>query len=379
MKVVHVIIGLDVGGAEGMLFKLVTTSTKYSHVVVSLTTMGQVGKQLASAGIEVHALGMKSALSIPRTLYRLTKLVRRECPVAMQTWMYHADLLGGLVACISGVRVLWGIRTTELPRSGSHMTRWIRTCCASLSRAVPARIVYAAEASRRLHEGLGYDAAKSLVIPNGFQMERLRAGWAARDGSRRQLGLQGSDVAIGYVGRFHDDKDPHNLLRAAALLWQRGHAVRLVMVGRHMVDGNPVLANWIRELGLNERVLLLGERCDVPACLGAMDVFCLPSRTEGFPNVLGEAMGVGIACVATDVGDVRTVLGDCGLVVPREDANALADALEQVLGWTPAEHAAHVDAGRRRVEDHYSIEATCRKFEQAYDNGNKQGESACAV
>lgn len=379
MKVMHVISSLNVGGAETMLRKLVETSTGPTHVVVSLTTIGEIGPVLRAQGVSVYPLGMTSPLSIFRTAARLAALLRQECPNVMQTWMYHADFLGGLVGRMCGVRVLWGVRTTELPRSGSRVTHWIRACCAGLSGRVPARIIYAADASRRLHERLGYAAAKSLVIPNGFQMELLHAGWASRAEMRRHLGLQDGDVVLGFVGRFHDDKDPRNFLRAASLLVRRGHDVRLVMVGRDVVDGNPTLAGWIAELGLQDRVLLLGERSDVPACLGAMDVFCLPSRTEGFPNVLGEAMGVGIPCVATDVGDVRVVLGDCGKVVPCEDADALADGMEQVLAWTPAERAARVGAGHRRVADHYSIEATCRKFEQVYDNGDSQGERACAV
>ncbi|WP_394510495.1 glycosyltransferase family 4 protein [Roseateles sp. DXS20W] len=379
MKVVHVISSLKVGGAESMLRKLIETSSARDHLVVSLSTVGEMGAILRAQGIEVRALGMGSPLSILRTAARLAALLRQEQPDVVQTWMYHADFLGGLVAKALGIRVVWSVRTTELPQSGSSVTRWIRSCCARLSTKIPARIVYAANASRRLHEGLGYASTKSLVIPNGFQMDRLRHGWASREAIRLEFGLRRGDIAIGCVGRFHDDKDPLNFLRAGARLIQQGHELRLLMVGRELVDGNPTLAGWIQDLGLQGRVLMLGERSDVPACLGAMDVFCLPSKTEGFPNVLGEAMGVGIPCVATDVGDVRVVLGDCGIVVPPEDSEALAAGLEQVLRWSAEERAARVDAGRQRIADHYSIEATCRKFEQVYDGKEDQGESACAV
>lgn len=379
MKIMHVISSLNVGGAETMLRKLVETSTGPTHVVVSLSTVGELGPALRTRGISVHSLGMRSPLSIFRTFARLALLVRREQPDVMQTWMYHADFLGGLVAAVLGVRVLWGVRTTELPRAGSRVTRLIRACCARLSRRVPERIIYAAHASRQLHERFGYAAEKSIVIPNGFQLERLLAGWAVREDTRREFGLASDDVVIGCVARFHDDKDPHNLLRAAALLLSRGHDIRLLMIGRDLVEANTLLAGWIRDLGLQGRVMLMGERTDVPECLGAMDLFCLPSKTEGFPNVLGEAMGVGIPCVATDVGDVRAVLGDCGTVVPREDAEALADALEQVLGWAEGERTVRVEAGRRRIAEHFSIEATCRKFEQMYGNGDSQGDIACAV
>ena len=363
----HVIAGLGIGGAERMLCKLVAASTQRTHIVVSLSSVGELGQVLRVQGISVYSLGMTSPLSVFRAGLRLLYLVRRERPDVLQTWMYHADFLGGLIGKLSGIRVVWGVRTTELPRSGSRMTRWLRAWCARLSETLPDRIVYAADASRRLHERLGYSSLKSVVIPNGFQVERLRYGWTKREVMRQSFHLNDGDVVIGYVGRFHDDKDPKNFLSAAAKLMQQRRNVRLVMIGRDLVTENVELGRWIQGLKLEGRVLLLGERSDIPECLSAMDLFCLSSRTEGFPNVLGEAMGVGVPCVATDVGDVKLVLGDCGRVVPRESAALLADGMNEVLSWTASERELRIYAGRQRIAEHYSIEATCSMFELLFD------------
>jgi glycosyltransferase involved in cell wall biosynthesis len=379
LKVLHVIVGLQYGGAERMLTKVIEASSEQKHVVVSLTTLGDLGSQLLEGGCVVHAIGMRSAFGLPAAWLRLVRLVRREAPDVIQTWMYHSDLIGGLAARVNGVPCVWGVRTTELPRKGSQITSAIRWCCARLSKRLPTKIIYAAHASRAQHEQLGYDIAKSVVIPNGFEIERLSAAFLARRVQRAELGIGENDRVIGTVGRFHDDKDHFNFLVAASKLLMTHKSLRFIMVGRDLDSSNTILMNWIDDLQLGDAMLLLGERTDVPECLSVMDVFCLPSKTEGFPNVLGEAMGVGVPCVATDVGDVKVVLGDCGLVVPRENSQALAAGLRQVLYWTEGERAAHVNAGQRRVADDYSIDSTCRKFELVYSGIKAQGERTCAV
>jgi glycosyltransferase involved in cell wall biosynthesis len=379
MKVIHIIVGLETGGAETMLKKLVQHPSSVEHVVVSLTTCGPIGQQIVDSGNKVYALQMRGLPGVPMALWRLARIIRGEHANVAQTWMYHADLLGGLVAAVVGIPVFWGVRTTELPRERSRATRIIRTCCAFLSNVIPKKIIYPAESSRILHESLGYSVAKSIVIPNGFDLETLQDGFSLREEMRRKFGLQTFEPALGFIGRFHDDKDPYTFLRAMALLFCRVGSLKIVMIGRGFDYANRSLRSWIDELGLRGRVLLLGERPDVPACLGAIDVFCLASKTEGFPNVLGEAMGVGIPCVATDVGDVRVVLGDCGVVVPREDPTALADGVAQVLAWTPTERAARIELARERIADAYSIEATVKRFETLYFAAVIKGEDQCAA
>jgi glycosyltransferase involved in cell wall biosynthesis len=379
MKVVHVIIGLGVGGAETMLKKLVLSASGVTHVVVSLTSCGPIGQQLVEKKIKVYALDMRDSVGVPWAAWRLLRILRSERPSAVQTWMYHADLLGGVVASVLGIPVVWGVRTTELPRARSIAARFIRKCCALLSNAVPDKIVYPAVASKKLHERIGYSRHKSIVIPNGFQVDTLLDSYLMRGEMRKIFGLQDLDVAVGFVGRFHDDKDPHTFLRAMSFLLNRVSLLKVILVGRDFDVGNHRLSAWIDGCGLRGRVLLLGERFDVPACVSAMDVFCLSSRTEGFPNVLGEAMGVGVPCVATDVGDVREVLGDCGIVVPREDPSALAEGVRNILGWTPEERTSRVACGRERIAVSYSIAASCRKFENLYRNIARNGEDQCAV
>jgi glycosyltransferase involved in cell wall biosynthesis len=368
--IIHIITGLDIGGAELMLKRLIEShlgDTKYQHRVISLTGIGEVGKQLQALGVEVQALRMHSALNIPRVLWQLVQIIRASRPDVVQTWMYHADLLGGLAARIAGNRnVIWGIRTTEIQSGGSRITSIVRKVCAVLSRRVPYRIVCAAEASRRLHMVLGYDAARMVVIPNGFDLSRLVATPDQRAILRARCGLSGDDVVVGSVGRFHPVKDQENFVRAAGLLAQQHTRVRFLMVGRGLDGQNAELERWIQRTGHPDRFMLLGERMDVPTCLAAMDIFCLSSRTEGFPNVVGEAMAMGLPCVVTDVGDAALLVAATGVVVPKEDPIALAQGLTRVLEMA---HGARQQLGqqaRARICAEFTIAHARERFEAIY-------------
>lgn len=370
MRVVHVIVGIDVGGAELMLKRLVDASRNHagqSHVIISLTTLGAVGQLLVAQGVQVEALGMRSALDLPRIMWRLLSRIRTLGPDIVQTWMYHADLLGGLAARLAGARhVIWGIRATELPCDGPVSTRVIRWICARLSGKIPEVIVCAAKASRDAHRLLGYEASKLEVIPNGYDFTHLQATGAERQRVRALASVAEAEIVVGTVGRFHSDKDHQNFVRAAGVLGAEFPALRFVMVGRGLDGGNAQLVEWIAETGRRDRFVLLGERSDVPACLAAMDVFCLPSRSEGFPNVLIEAMAMGLPCVATDVGDVADILGDGGELVVKENSVELAAAIRRLLGRGEASWRQLGADNCLRVRAQYGIERAHARFSEVY-------------
>jgi glycosyltransferase involved in cell wall biosynthesis len=370
MKVIHIIIGLNIGGAEMMLKRLVEShlgNSSFQHILVSLTDVGKIGPQLQSKGVEVYSLGMRSTFGIPLVLWRLVRLIRSIRPDIIQTWMYHADMLGGLAARIAGNRhVIWGIRTTDVRAGGSSATVFVRWLCARLSRWVPQVIVCAAEASRQSHIAVGYDAKKMVVVPNGYDFSWLKASADERQLLREQYGINQNEVVVGSLGRFHAVKDQENFVRAAGLLAPQYPHLRFLMVGRGLDWDNSQLVDWIDKTGYKDRFVLLGERKDVPQCLAAMDVFCLHSRTEGFPNVLAEAMAMGLPCVTTEVGDAAMLLDDTGVVVPKEDSAAFAQGVERLLALDQdARHALGMRA-KARVEAEFSMARARERFEEIY-------------
>ena len=370
MHVVQVIVGLSVGGAEHMLRRLVLAQLDsvpgMRCTVVSLTTVGPVGDQLRSAGVRVIALGMRSPVSALAALWRLRQLMAREKPDLVQTWMVHADLIGGLAARMAGIpAVVWGIRTTDFSTSPLP-TRAVRWICARLSRHVPHTIVCAAEASRQAHVAAGYDPRRMVVIPNGFELDRLQPDIQRRLDMRLRLGVLPAHILIGCVGRYDAAKDHANFVRAAGFLAGSQVECRFVMIGRDIEASNFALRQLVDATGCGDRFLLVGEQDDVPAWLEAMDMFVLSSQSEGFPNVLGEAMAMGLPCVTTDVGDAAWLLGDTGLVVPPQDAGALSAAMHSLVVRPQLERLALGQRARQRLTTGFSMQLACERFNRLH-------------
>lgn len=372
MKIMHVIIGLTLGGAELMMKRLIESHSNIpdcEHAVVSLTDLGKIGPQLIDQGISVVSLDMHGARDVPQAVCKLTRIIRASRPDIIQTWMYHADLLGGVAARLAGIdRVIWGIRTTDISNGGSKATMVIRTLCARLSKAIPKIIICAADASRTAHAQIGYDSSRMIVIPNGFEVSRLQATQQQRDAIRQEAGIGADDLVIGSLGRLNPAKDQENFIAAARILAEKYRHLKFLMIGDGLEPGNRKLMKIIAATGHADRFVLLGERRDIPACLKAMDIFCLHSRTEGFPNALGEAMTLGLPCVATNAGDAAYLLGDTGTTVPTQDSQALADGMEKLIRLDPQQRQELGRKSQNRINNNFTIAQTSEKFLQVYDH-----------
>jgi glycosyltransferase involved in cell wall biosynthesis len=232
---------------------------------------------------------------------------------------------------------------------------------APLSHRLSRAIIYVAHSARKAHERLGYDRTKGIVIPNGYPA----LGHRSYPEARSRLGLP-DGIVVGSIGRFNAAKDPRTFIEAAALVVQSKPATRFLMVGRGMSPDNRELAAMMDARGLAGRIVLAGERADVYECLAAMDIFCLHSATEAFPNVVGEAMNAGVPSVVTDVGDAAAVLGDCGIVVAPRDPAVLARAIIEMIEKTPAERGAYGKRARKQIAEHFSLPSVVERYEQLY-------------
>lgn len=366
MKVVHVIIGLNVGGAELMLKRLIESQQSkpdIEHIVISLTDQGVLGSQLVKQGIKVFCLGMSSIFKGLAVFLKLRTLFKQLRPDVIHTWMYHADLLGGLAARSIGFRnVIWCIRSTDIRKGGSKITLLIRKLCAWLSGWLPRVIVCAAEASRTVHESVGYDANKMQVIPNGFELDKLVASDDAGRNLRNELDIKADCKLVISVGRYSPVKDHKTFIAAAGKLALQHDKARFVLVGRDLERTNPQLMAMIEATGKADFFYLLGERDDVASCLKGSDIFCLHSVTEGFPNVLGEAMAVGLPCVTTDVGDAAYLLDNPAWVVPAKSSVELADKLNTLLSLPITESTLLGAVAATRIREHFSMAVISQRY-----------------
>jgi glycosyltransferase involved in cell wall biosynthesis len=263
--------------------------------------------------------------------------------------------------------VLWNVRHSVHDLAlEKPLTRLIIRLSARLS-GLPKAIIYNARVSAAQHARLGFDPSRAVVIPNGFDCAQFRPRPEARPRLRGQLGIDPARAVIGLVARAHPMKDPGNLVRAAASLQARGHAIHLVIVGSGLDQTNRELAELVRECGLGAQVSLLGERTDIPEVVAGFDVAALSSAWgEGFPNVLGEAMACGVPCVATDVGDCGWVIGPHGAIVPPRQSEALADALARLLELEPDARRQLGLAGRARILQQFALQQVVSQYETLY-------------
>jgi glycosyltransferase involved in cell wall biosynthesis len=380
MKLFHIIVALHpVGGAELMMVRLARHQRAhqgFEPVVVTLGDAGALGDALRADGFDVLSLGAGGLGGAIRAVWRLARTIAREKPRIVQTWMYHADLVGGLAARLAGNRnLIWGIRNTDLfpGRGVSRSLGAVVKLCARLSSRLPSAIVCVAESARESHVRMGYAPEKMVVVPNGFVVPEL-PGADARRQARSDLGLPADALLVGSVGRFNAYKDPQSFVRAMGKVADAVPQARFVMVGRDLDAGNPDLAEWIRETGCRDRFFLLGHRSDVARCYAAFDCFCLHSKSEGFPNVLAEAMLAGVPSVSTDVGDARAMSGGFVEMVPPGDPAALAEAVIGLCTLSDAQRAARGADSRRHIEDHYSLDAVAERYAALYRTILDRGE-----
>jgi glycosyltransferase involved in cell wall biosynthesis len=365
LTVLHLITGLETGGAEGMLARLATGSdrVRFRHVVVSMTSPGAIGQSIAEAGIPLRGLGIRRNVPDPVGLLRLRRVLREFRPDILQTWLYHADLLG-LAAWRLGwtPRLLWNLRSTET--IGSTVVRRLLARWSGLPEAV---IVNSRE-GQRFHQALGYRPRRWVHIPNGFDTAALKPNAEAGRRQRAALGIADDALVVLLPARYHPMKDHATFLAAAARFAQMRPDARFVMVGSGVESGNRGLADSIAARGIGDRVLLLGERRDLGAIYPAADIVSLASAFgEGFPNVLAEAMCCEVPCVATDIGDSAEIVGDTGAIVPPRDPEALAAGWERLAALGPDERRALGAAARAHIVEHYDLAAIVARYETLYE------------
>jgi len=373
MKLLHIITGLGSGGAEAVLWRLVANDRQSGnqHHAISLTDRGIYADRLEQLGVSVHTLNFpRGGLSV-RGLAKLFKLIRQIRPDVVQTWMYHADLVGGTVARLAGVRaVAWGIRHANLDAEhNSSTTLHVVRLCSWLSGLVPRKIISCSAQATRSHQAAGYRAEKFVQISNGYSTQSFKPDAHGRAMVRAELGIAENAFVLGMVARFDAQKDHRNLMSALAQLKRRGLQFKCLLVGAGMDQANIALRSWIEEADIAGNIKLLGPRSDISAIMNALDVHALSSLGEAFPNVLAEAMACGTPCVTTDVGDAAVIVADCGWVVVPQDPDALADGMIKahdsfVIGGVAWQ--ARQAACRARIVANFELEQMCEKYRRVW-------------
>ncbi len=372
-KILHIITGLNLGGAEMMLFKLVGETYHDEGLeleVISLLEPGPIGQRIADLGIKVSSPGMNGSITSFVRFPKLVRMVRDARPDLVQTWMSHANLIGGIAARLARCGpVIWGLRQSHFtPGMGKFLTRVIILVGAWLSRTIPARIVCVSEAARQAHTRIGYDEMRCLVIQNGFDLDKFRPDSEARIKFRSEIGVDPAVLLIGHVARYDPYKDHSTFLAAAATVRAWYPETVFVLVGGGISRDNPELAAAIDANGLGDAVHLLGPRSDIPYVTAALDIAVSSSVCgEAFSNTLGEALCCGVCVATTDVGDSAAIVREAGRIVAPGDPKALANAIENLIALGSVERTRLGLRGRERMEREFGIPAIAAQYRALYD------------
>lgn len=366
LRVMHVLPGLEVGGAERALERLLGAGlarTFDSHVV-ALGGDGPMRTAFEANGATVvhRERGPRWRLPIDLRMH-----LERLRPDVIQGWMYHANVAVSALTLAgrSSPPVFWNIRQSlSAPAQDKLTTRAVIRASAALARQ-PEGIVYNSGLARAQHERIGYPTLAGVVIPNGFPPAALEDRPSEAGALRRALGLSPDAIVIAHLGRYHPVKDHHTYLQAATQLALLEPRARFILAGRGVVPGNSALMDAIPR-DLHDRFSLLGERDDVSTILAASDIFVLSSRAEAFPNALGEAMAAACACVATEVGEVPDLLARCGSIVPPGQPRLLGAAMLKYCA-TPQARRLDGEAARERIRRNYSLDAAVSRYTTIYE------------
>ena len=382
MKVLHVITGLGVGGAERMLLNILPKLAN-RNIVVSLTDDNTVGNELEKAGITVHYLGLRrDLLNLVSVLSRFRSIIRREKPDCVNSYLIHANLFARVFARLFGVnKVICSVRNKHIHRPGlvllDRLTSWL------VDRYTPNSPVVSEFMTAR-----GFRESKITVIPNGID-----ASLYLTTDTRSSTDPNGIDASLYLTTDTRSSTDPTSgedlretlgmkdrfcFLTVATLRKKKGHSCLIKAIARFIrIRHNTVflfagdgperesLTSLATSLGCEDHVRFLGERDDVADLLQLCDAFVLPSRHEGMSNALLEAMASGTPVVCSDIEENRWVTGPAGLLAEAGSIESLCDCLLTIHS-TPKLRKELSEAGLQRVRECFRLENTLRLYRELY-------------
>ena len=372
IKIMHVTTSLGTGGAQMMLYKLLSAidKSRFNVEVISLMDKGSMRQRIEALGFPVYTIDMSAGKPSLTSIWRLRRILKNYQPDVIQGWMYHGNIVSSLARMLvfKKIIMIWNIRHSlhNIEYEKRRTAQMIRYG-ATLSK-VPRKIIYNSQISANQHEAFGYMSDRTVVIPNGFDCTHFKPSIEARKYMRDELGFSENEIVIGLIGRFHPMKDHENFFKAAGVISKKYNNVRFVLAGTDIDEYNKKIIDFIGTNQIGNKVKLLGERKDIPMITAGLDIACSSSLYgEAFPNVIGEAMACAVPCVATDVGDSAWVIGESGLTVPPKNPTKLAQKWELLIEAGQQKRIALGNKARKRILDNFSLQKIARQYESLYE------------
>ncbi len=367
IKVAHISTGLETGGAEVQLQRLLTAfdKNKFEMMVIGLDRDTYLADRIRELGIPVYTLNVKKK---PLAIFSAYKLLKEFNPDVIHGTMYEGGVVGSVFRNFLPKKpsVIWTSHEPLEHYDKEPIRKRMQLRLWGLMSKMPECMMYVSHLNMKQHLDWGFNNDKAIVIPNGVDTSRFSPNKDKGQEIRKSLNIPDDAFVIGKIARFHRQKNHIGFLHSAALLSQKHENVHYMLVGTNVDNSNDELTGLIENLGLTKNVHLLGNREDIPDIVNAFDVATLTSFGEAFPLTLGEAMVSGVPCVATDVGDISYIIGDTGFVTPVRDDAEMAKSWEKMINMDKAEFKKLGQSARQRCLQNFTLEQQVKQHEDLY-------------
>lgn len=359
MKVLFVITGLGMGGAEHVVSNLADELVKLGHDVKIVYLTGEVMVSPKNSDIELISVGMDSQKDFLKAYFKLRRVVKAFKPDVVHSHMFHANTISRLLRL-----------TTNIPKlvSSSHNTNEGGRSRMLAYRLTDKLVTISTNVSQEAVDILvnkgAIKSGRMVSVVNGIDTSYFRFDNDARKMKRIELGIVDKKIILA-VGSLTLQKDYNNLLNAIALLKRDRDDFKLFIAG----DGTlkTELMTLTKKLNIEDSVEFLGICRDIPTLMSASDIFVLSSAWEGFGLVVAEAMATERVVVATDCGGVSEVVGSEGFLVKPNNSSFLSETLNKALNLSNEERSNIGMNARKHIVDNYSLSANVEAYLSLYN------------
>ena len=367
-KIVHIISGLQVGGAERSLFNICNSSLNdsFKQYVICLGNKGYYSQKIEEIGLEIYHINFNSWHFV-KSLIRFITVLKKISPNIIQGWMNHGNFASILALLILNFKpiIYWNIRQSFYKNKNDlFYTKFLFLFNIVFSR-IPKKIIINSNISKIQLQNFGFHVDSFKFIPNGFDSNYWVRDLSFRKLKRENLGIENLDFVIGYVGRYHPMKNIILLLKAFEIISINFPNSKLVIIGHKENDFNK-FEKQIFDRIPNNKIILLNQMYDINKYYSIFDLFTLCSVSEGFPNVLGEAMSCELCCISTNVGEASALLQDAGLIIPVDDLGALVSEITNCIENLEITKNMGILA-RNKIIKSYSLQNTVNQYINLYN------------
>ena len=370
-KIIYIITGLNVGGAELVLLRLLMKINKkeYDPLVITLREKGIMGERIEKLGINVHCLRIHSFINLLPGLIKLVNKINIFNPQIIHTFMIHSAFFVGIIAkLLNKPTIIWNIFSTDLSlQSNKYKTRLIIIMCAYLSKIIPNRIIIDSNASYSSHKKAGYSWEKMEIIHNGVDTNEFSPNTIKRSEYRKQY-FKENELVIGLIARYHPVKGHDIFIKAISILRREVSNVKFLLNGSNIEISNSKLMKMISKEGIQDFIHISDSKLEVTNILLACDILVSSSKFESFPNIICEAMACSIPCVVTNVGDCAEIVGETGVIVSANDADELSSAIMGLINMPLKDRKKLGENARLRIKNNFSLSLMMEKYNNIYDS-----------